>query len=240
MNLEQKQQKYHMKMKELQQEKAALMTEIQESVKKLDRVDNSNRDYVQEQIRKAEAALQERKYDEQIQELQRQLANLETSLQSEKILYECLRNLTLMLFTDRRSYTAHPNISRDRINLDEDSSVEAETPNPSNLENYRDANVYDSDEPNLSFLAHPNTVLHRDPDIAARFNPNYNFIEHPNIRHDRIKRYSNYTKRVTTPIFIGVPKHPRIETLNRAESTCDCKRSSLFEKTTGMRLNDRK
>jgi hypothetical protein len=83
----------------------------------------------------------------------------------------------------------------------------------------KSANMYDSDEQLVNFLPHPNIDQTRDRELSQRSNPKYSFVEHPNIMLDRIKRYSNYTKRVSTPILIGVPKR----------SSCECKKSVIFE-----------
>jgi hypothetical protein len=89
------------------------------------------------------------------------------------------------------------------------------------------------------------TNLLRNPDIAIRINPTYNYIEHPNIKLDRIKTYSNYSKRYSTPIFIGIPnKSASISCKCREapqkaqnETPCDCHQPVIVEKATGTMIS---
>ena len=109
--------------------------------------------------------------------------------------------LIFLFFPARQSFSSHPNISRSRMfqNLDDSAHQRSTQIKPATAD-------YDSDEQNVGYVGHPMTNLLRNSDIAERINPTYNYIEHPNIKLDRIKKYSNYAKRYTTPIFIGIQK----------------------------------
>lgn len=85
----------------------------------------------------------------------------------------------------------------------------------------------DSDETELNFLPHPNIVLLRDPDIAERLKPKCDYVQHPNIKHDRMNKHSNCSKRVNSSNCIAASKCPEIDSFHSNKSICDGKQSSI-------------